>query len=96
MCAALTAANINLGNLEEAALWGRRAQAVPHSDLMVMVGAMCANYLVDRIDDAKAIAARIRAYHPTMTADGIHRANPMMQPEQVANMRRIFTAMDFD
>lgn len=96
MFAALAVANFNQGNVEEAAEWGRKAQSVPHKDLMVMVTALCTNYVARHRDVAKAIGNRIRKTYPDMTAQGIARAHPMMSKKDAAAMISILKANGFD
>ena len=84
MYAALAVAHLNKGEVEQAAEWGRKAQTLPHRDLMVMVTALCTNHIAGYKDEAAAIAQRVRDTFPGLNAEGIARANPMMQPENIA------------
>ncbi|XUU60812.1 winged helix-turn-helix domain-containing tetratricopeptide repeat protein [Erythrobacter sp. HA6-11] len=76
--AAQAIAQFNLGDIQAAAHWGRMAQSVPHEDLMIMVTALCAIFVTGEKQEAAAIAEHIRSVFPTVTINGIERANPFM------------------
>ncbi len=84
MYAALAVAHLNKGEVEQSAEWGRKAQTLPHRDLMVMITALCTNHIAGHTGEAEAIAQRLHSTFPDLTVEGIARANPMMKPENIA------------
>lgn len=90
--AALATSNINLGQFEEAARWGRKVMELPHTDIVAMTSALCANYLAGHKDVSRKIAERIEAVHPGFTTERFVSAHPMMRKEAAARLKDIFAA----
>ncbi len=93
--AAHAIAQFNLGDIQAAAEWGRRAQSVPHEDLMIMVTALCAVFLAGDKQEAAEIADKIRNIFPTVTISGIERANPFMGDQVRPVVQAILSANGF-
>ena len=91
MFAALAVAHFNLGELETAAEYGRRAQELPHADLMVMATALSVNFAAGHRDVARRIADRIKQTYPTVTVAGIVRANPGLSEANAAVLKAIMS-----
>ncbi|QLC23619.1 hypothetical protein HFP57_00300 [Parasphingopyxis algicola] len=90
--AALATSNASLGNFDEAAKWGRKVMELPHTDIVAMVGALCANYLAGHEDVSRTIAERIEIVHPGFTTERFVSAHPMMRKEAAARLKDIFSA----
>nr|WP_298930336.1 winged helix-turn-helix domain-containing protein [uncultured Erythrobacter sp.] len=93
--AAHAIAQFNLGDIQAAAEWGRRAQSVPHEDLMIMVTALCAVFLAGDKQEAAEIADKIRSVFPTVTISGIERSNPAMGDQVRPVVQAILSANGF-
>lgn len=93
--AAHAIAQFNLGDIQAAAEWGRRAQSVPHEDLMIMVTALCAVFLAGDKQEAAQIAGKIRSVFPTVTISGIERSNPAMGDQVRPVVQAILSANGF-
>jgi len=90
--AALASANLRLGKVEEAAEWGRKVMELPHTDIVAMVSAMCANFLAGHREVSKRIAERIEIVHPGITAEQFVCAHPMMKSEIATGITNILAA----
>lgn len=92
--AALATSNARLGKFEEAASWGRKVMNLPHTDIVAMVSALCANFLAGHRDVSERIARRIEEVHPGFTTERFVRAHPMLPQENAVRIGAIFGAHD--
>lgn len=90
--AALTTAHLRLGNMEEAAKWGRKVMELPHTDIVAMVSALCTNFMAGHRDVSARIAERILIVYPGITTEQFVDAHPMMQAESASVVKQVFAA----
>jgi hypothetical protein len=71
MLAMRAASLVQLGQFDEAADWAAKAAGHPNAHAHVQAVAACCLALADRIDEARTVAARVRAGRPHYRFDNL-------------------------
>jgi hypothetical protein len=95
MLATRALAHVRLGELQEAAEWAVRAAARPNAHVHILAIASQCLVLAERLEEARALVARLRSRLPTYRVDDFLRAFRFM-PETERLFRRSARRIGFE